>query len=56
MKFFEKLSLEADQYSELPRQKKMKYLYEIGFSYDEVDIIIYGKRNNYKRHLENAKV
>tara|TARA_R110002020_G_scaffold92499_1_gene223894 strand:- start:1 stop:150 length:150 start_codon:yes stop_codon:yes gene_type:complete len=41
--FFKKLDLESKEFIKKKRSSKMKYLYDIGFSYDEVNLIIFNR-------------
>ena len=48
MEYFEKLKLQAEQFSEMSKRSvRVDFLYKMGFSYDEVDNMGYGwKKTN----------
>ena len=49
MEYFEKLKLQAEQFSEMTKKRstRIKFLYEVGFSYQEVKELGYAQKIKY---------
>jgi len=58
MSFFDTLQKQSQIFNNKNRGAKVRYLYEIGFSYDEVDVMMFNNKSlkKYESAIRNKEI